>query len=488
VHTTHIGSTRKLVILALALAVLGACGDDDHENPPPAPQILNINNATAPASPVGVSIEINGSDFGSAPGRVDFAQGDNVAAIAPDAAGWSPTGVIVTVPASGAGGTFTVPGSVLVTLVTEGGTSNAVELELVSVPTFSVSNVQWATTTALPTALRGLRGAAVPNTTESAYVILAGGNDGTDNVATVYSTMLDPEGSLGSWTPTAALPAARAHHAIAIAHPGNAPVAAEARHVYVIGGQEAVSVAPGGTATVYVGSVSLDDGTVSGWSETTSIPEALVGASAVLYNGYLYVLGGLRPDGTPTDGVHSARVGTDGMLGAWTTSANPYAAPVAFATAFGFGGNLYVLGGETASSGDPNAQGGAGTKMVRHAPIRWGVVGAWGGAADLVKQRKKHVTWTAFGQTLAAEGVYEGAAGSLELERSSIEPNGAFAAWNGITSTANQINANVYNAAAIVSPLRSASGAPRFLLIGGQKFVTMGAGELSSAVYRNTAP
>jgi hypothetical protein len=486
-RTLDIGSKRIGVVLALLLGFLWACGGGDDPSPPP-PQVLNINNSTAPASPVGVSIEINGSDFGTAAGRVDFAQGGNVAEITPDAAGWSPNGVIVTVPSSGTGGTFTVPGNVVVTLVTSGGTSNAVELELVSVPTFSVANVQWTTTTALPVALRGLRAAAVPSSPEGAYVIVVGGNDGANNVATVYSSTIDGEGSLGPWQATTALPAARAHHAVAVAHPGNAPVETGARHVYVIGGQETSSDQPGGTGTVYVGSVALGDGTVSGWSATTALPEPLVGPSAVLYNGYLYVLGGLRPDGSPSPAVYSASIRPDGSVGAWTASASPYPAAVSFATAFGFGGNLYVLGGETASSTDPYAQAGAGSKMVRHAPIRWGMVGTWAGSADMVKQRKKHVTWTAFGQTLAAEGVYEGGAGSVELERSTIEPTGAFAAWNGITSTVNQINANVYNAAAVVSPLRAASGGPRFLLIGGQKFVTIGSGELSASVHRNTAP
>jgi hypothetical protein len=47
---------------------------------------------------------------------------------------------------------------------------------------------------------------------------------------------------------------------------------------------------------------------------------------------------------------------------------------------------------------------------------------------------------------------------------------------------------NVYNAAAIVSPLLSSTNAPRFLLLGGQAFATTPPGALSSTVHVNNAP
>lgn len=487
-RTPFLASLRTLAA-AVAVAALWACGG---ESSPPAPRILNINNSTAPASPVGLSVEINGSDFQSAPGRVEFAQGGNVAEVTPEAAGWSPTGVIAVVPSGGSGGAFTVPGVVTVAVVTSGGRSNLVDLELVTVPVFSVENVQWTTTTPLPVALRGLGAVAVPGDPDdpsSAWVVVAGGNDGDANVDAVHANSIAQDGSLGaSWTATTSLPAPRAHHAMVVAHPGNSPVASGSRVVYVIGGQESAADAPGGSDAVLAASVSLEDGTVASWTAQTSLPQGLVAPAATVYNGHLYVVGGLRADGNPSAAVYSAPIRSDGALGSWTASANAYPAAVSFATTFGFGGNLYVLGGDTVASTDPNEQGSAGTKTVRRAPIRSGSVGPWVGQEEIVKQRKKHVTWTAFGQTIAAEGVYEGAPGSLELERSAIQADGSFAAWNGITSTTNQIGANVYNAAAVVSPIRPPSGGPRFLLLGGQGFAIVPPGAPSAAVYRNTAP
>jgi hypothetical protein len=480
------GRGRAWAVAALAAWTVGCGGDSGG---PGVPQILNINNSTDPATPVGVAIEINGSGFLAAPGRVNFAQGTNVAEIAPPASAWSETGIVVSVPAEGAQGPFAVPGVLAVTVTTSGGTSNAVELDLVTTPVFSVENVRWSTTTPLPLPLRGHGAAAVPNTPAQAWLLVLGGNDGGANLASVYVNALAADGTLGgSWTTTAPLPAPRAHHGVAVAHPGNAPVPLGQRYVYVLGGQAGAADAPGGTSTVFVGSVAPSTGAVTEWRTTTALPAALVGPAVALYNGYLYVVGGLRPDGTPSAAVYSAPIRSDGSLGAWTTAPNAYPEAVAFATAFGFGGNLYVLGGDPGTSTDPNAQGGAGTKSVRYARARNGAVGPWAVDEALIKQRKKHVHWIAFGQIIAAEGVYEGNPGSLELERTLVEADGTLAAWNGITSSANQIDANVYNAAAVVSPIRPADAGPRFLLLGGQRFTLTPPGGLSDAVYVNVAP
>jgi hypothetical protein len=76
----------------------------------------------------------------------------------------------------------------------------------------------------------------------------------------------------------------------------------------------------------------------------------------------------------------------------------------------------------------------------------------------------------------------------LELERSVINSDSTLAAWVGITNNTNQIGANVYNAAAFVSPLLSSTNTPRLLLLGGQGFTMTPPGALSSTVYYNNAP
>jgi integrase/recombinase XerD len=137
---------------------------------------------------------------------------------------------------------------------------------------------------------------------------------------------------------------------------------------------------------------------------------------------------------------------------------------------------------------DPNAQGSTGTTAVNFASATRGTVGTWAPTATTVKHREKHITWAAFGQVIAAEGVYEGNPGSLELERTVINSASTLGSWAGITASNNQIGANVYNAAAFVSPLLSSTNTPRFLLLGGQKFTFTPPGALSKVVYYNNAP
>jgi hypothetical protein len=257
--------------------------------------------------------------------------------------------------------------------------------------------------------------------------------------------------------------------------------------VYVVAGQANSTDAPGGTNAIFMASVDLTTGAVGAWTTLSStLPANLLGPAVTIYNGHMYVVGGLTPNGVPSATVYSAPINSDGTIGTWTTSSNPYPTAVSFATAFGFGGNLYVIDGDPNASNDPNAQGVSGIKQVEFAPARKGVVGTWTSTSATVKARKKHITWLAYGQVIAAEGIYDGSPGSLELERSSVDPDATLASWNGITSSVNQINANVYNAAAFVSPLLSVSGNPRFLLLGGQAFGSPP--PISNAVYVNNAP
>ena len=69
-----------------------------------------------------------------------------------------------------------------------------------------------------------------------------------------------------------------------------------------------------------------------------------------------------------------------------------------------------------------------------------------------------------------------------------VNSDSTLASWNGITSSVNQINANVYNAAAFVSPLLSSTKMPRLLLLSGQAFTNVPPGALSNTVYYNNAP
>jgi hypothetical protein len=496
--TTSIGAVAALVLVTSGF--LGGCGGGGSSTPPPpVPTIQNINSSTTPTSPVGLPIEINGSGFQAAPGKVNFKQGSTSIDVVPAASAWSDTGAVAVVPATG----LTAPGTVSVTVVTSGGTSNAVTLNLVGTITFNPSQMSWGTTMALPKPMTGLRAVAAPGTSStSAFAIVTGGYDGTANTNIVWANNLNQDGTVGSATNTTwitittnPLPTTLAHHAMAEADDTNSLVAVGKRYVYVIGGQVNFADAPGGTNTVYIANVDSTAGTVGTWTASTNtLPKSLLGLSATVHNGFLYVAGGLDTNGNPVKDIYSAPINSDGTIGTWTTSTNTLPTARAFGTMFVFGGIIYYVNGDPNASLLPNSQG-VGDTLVYYASAVRGVIGLWTPNANSTPaNRAKGVLYTAYGQVITGEGVYSGNPGSKEMETATVNANNTTTAalnpWTGLTGTTDP-GANVFNAAAFTSPLFApTTNGPRFLLLGGQAFTaTTGlGGALSSTVHYNTAP
>src|SRR5712691_6054978 len=86
-------------LMMTAGTILSGCGASGSSTPPPVPNIQNINSSTTPTSPVNLPIEINGSGFQAAPGKVVFTQGSITAPFVPSTSGWSDTGIVAVVPA-----------------------------------------------------------------------------------------------------------------------------------------------------------------------------------------------------------------------------------------------------------------------------------------------------------------------------------------------------------------------------------------------------
>src|SRR5260370_21336739 len=474
-----------------SVAAVGCGGGGSSTPPPPVPSISTIDSSTTPTSPVNLVFGINGSGFQAAPGQVIFTQGSISATVTPAPGGWSTTSIAAVVPNGNGTTNFTIPGTVTVTVKTSGGTSNGVTLNLVQTSTFSPNNLAWGLATPLPQALTGLRAVAVQSSNTSAFVIVAGGFSGAANVSTVYTNTLAQDGTLGAtWTISSnPLPSTLAHFGMVEANAQNSLVPANSHFIYAIGGQVNSSDTPGGPTTVYLPSVDPPNGTVGTWKTLTStpLPDSLTGPAGTISNRDVFTSGGLTPQQTPTTDVFSAPINSDGTLGSWTKSTNALPLAISFATTFGFGGNLYVLNGDPNGSSDPNQSATVGLQDVRLAPANNGAVGTWALTNTTIKKRKKNNTWVAFGQVIDAEGIYDGNPGAVELERSTINPDGTLASWNGISPANLQINANVFNAASFVSPLLSAAGNPRFLLLGGETFSAAPAVP-TALVYLNTAP
>jgi hypothetical protein len=108
--------------------------------------------------------------------------------------------------------------------------------------------------------------------------VIGGGTSPYDVVTEVLVAPLNADGSIGSWTATTALPAARGLHT---------SVAADG-FVYAIGGLN------GDTVYDEVLSAPINgDGSVGDWSATASLPSARGFHSSVAFNGYMYTFGGM---------------------------------------------------------------------------------------------------------------------------------------------------------------------------------------------------
>lgn len=454
---------------------------------------------------MGLPIEINGSGFQSAPGKVTFVQGNVSVDVTPAASAWSDTGIVASMPTGNGTTTFTTPGTVQVTVSTSGGTSNAVTVNLVPTLNFVPSAMGWSTTMPLPKPMTGMAAVGVPGATVgTAFSVITGGFDGTANTTTVWANNLNVDGTVGSttntnWTTIAAtqLPGTLAFHAMAEADPTNSLVSSSQRFVYVLGGQVNTTDQMG-TNTVYMASVDATTGAVGTWTSlSTTLPQSLFGLAATVHNGYLYVAGGVNTNGVTVNTVYSAAVHSDGTLGSWTTATNALPTPRAFGTMFVFGGVVYYINGYSSGSAAPNDQIVGDTNVYYASAIR-GTVGTWTqNGNSTIHDRAKGILFTAYGQVISGEGVYtgNGTAGSGEMETTTINANNtgnvALNSWNGLTGSLGQTpKANVYNAAGFTSPLVTATYAPRFLILGGQAQTgtTGPGGALSSTVYYNNLP
>ncbi len=486
---------KRYALIALAVlapaAIMAGCSsedDDDPPPPPPLPSISNINSCADPKSPVSTAIEINGTDFLSSPGTVRFVESTVPTDVVPSAAGWTEDSIIVTVPSG-----LTPGGTVTVYVITANGTSNGVDLDIVSVPPFSPSNLVWSNSNSdvpdYPEALRGLRAETVPYTDTQAYLYVSGGqtSGGTPtNRATVSFLTLTVSGatfsSSASWSSFGDLPSARAFHAMAAAHSGNSPVAAGSAYLYVIGGQNTATDTPGGTASVYSAAVNLSTGAIFGtWtSSTSSLPDAHIGHSAIVYRGRLFVMGGYLGSGNPRDTIYAADVNSDGTLTPFSLQARTMPQAMGSFAAFAFGGRIYTTGGENAASTDPNSS--SDTNAIGEcymAQLVSGAIGTWSPVTALSKERMKHLVWNSFGQVIVAEGAYGGT--SSELRGCNIQTDGTFGSWNGL----NDIGAHVYNCGSAMSPISPTGGGPRFFVIAGADANT---GVATADVWVNTAP
>ncbi len=178
----------------------------------------------------------------------------------------------------------------------------------------------WNTTTSLPSAMEGT-GSAEYN----GYIYVAGGG-----VDTIEYAKINADGSIGSWTTSAnLLPQAE----------GFQSVQAYNGYLYSFGGRDV-----NWTNSVYYAPINAD-GSVGSWSTTTSLPQNLTQNNTVIYDGYVYNLGGNNNDNQQNT-IYIAPINADGSIGSWSTSSSIVPTYGDSATTTIFDGYLYLISGQ----------------------------------------------------------------------------------------------------------------------------------------------
>lgn len=439
------------------------------------PAALRINGVSKPIGLVGMTIIIEGAAFGDdmdlAEGQVFFTDpsgGAIPATVTSPGDDWTDGFVVTSVP------TGTADTS-MVWIETATGVSDSIEFRLIQSGVFSPSLIDWTETTSLPQPLTGLGAVFVPieEGPAAANYVFALGGAGADGVATdvVYRASAQQSGALGSsWSTLTALPAPRAYHTTAAATAFTAALdtTTTGAYLYVLGGTDTSGDV---TGTTYVGHVDLD-GSVTGWQETTALPEPLHSAGAVVFRGFIYLVGGAGSDDTAVATTYRAAVNPDGTLGAWETL-DALPSPAAYHALVNLGPFIYAVGGD-AGTVAPDVFSQSGTErpnvdLVR-LDLRTGGFSStgWTTTEPMSKSRSKHSSIFGGGALFTTSGVYAGQPGSSENTFAEIQSDGTLEPWQGATGSdiiASELGISLYNQAAVT--FIDDSGTGHVLVLGG---------------------
>ena len=439
------------------------------------PVITRINGVTRPTGLRGMTLIVEGSAFSDSVGlsgaRVFFSSATGTpiqAAVTDTSADWADRFIVTTVPQE-------IGDVSQIWVETPTGVSDSVEFRIIQNGLFSPSQINWATTTPLPQPLQALGAVFVPiedGPTPANYVFVAGGADTLSApVPRVLRAVVSQNGALtGSWSDMPALPSARAYHAVVAATPFTAAIdtATTGGFLYVLGGLDPAGQA---SSSVWFARVGLD-GAVSPWQATTALPTPLRSPSAVVFAGWVYLVGGADGQGVAKTATWRAPINLDGSLGIWQSMvALPEAA--SHAALVSFGPFLYSVGGETQSTTPTNAsQTGGETSRVYLARIdlrsRDIAVPGWTATESMGKARSKHGAIFAGGSILVTSGIYAGSPGSSENSYAGINSDGTLRSWNGATGSETidvELGMSLYNMSVVT--FIDQSGFGHVLVLGG---------------------
>lgn len=207
--------------------------------------------------------------------------------------------------------------------------------------------VGWQLETSLPTPLYATQAFVTKN-----RLYLLGGYDGTTTISAVRYAPINADGTLGSWVVGPSLPKELAH----------AQLVVTTKRVYLLAGSNNA----GHTKAVYSAPISLD-GSLGSWVIEPDFPYFIRNASVVTTKNRVYLIGGQDANGSLSV-IYTALVNSDGTLGSWS-SAGSFPIPVSHTQPIVTKSRVYILGGYSANTSK---------NTVYTAPINTdGTLGSW---------------------------------------------------------------------------------------------------------------
>lgn len=223
----------------------------------------------------------------------------------------------------------------------------------------------------------GLTKLAEPITIDPSIVIttssdfLQGNDEGMISFDTnSISRDVQSGGTMNAWETTDPTIPAKVQGPAAVAYNG---------FLYVLGGYTGSGTAAGYLSTVHRATIDPGTGAIGAWSPMASFSTGRYSHTAVVYNGYMYVIGGFF-NGSYRSDVQYSPIDSTGALTGWSTT-TALGSGRLFHASVAYNGYLYTIGGETAA--------GVFTNEVLVAAFRGdGKIGNWNPTTTLPSARR----------------------------------------------------------------------------------------------------
>jgi N-acetylneuraminic acid mutarotase len=183
-------------------------------------------------------------------------------------------------------------------------------------------------------------------------LFLVGGVDASGVAqADLISAAIGAFGPLAGWATTLSTPSGAPPRtgAAAVAYKGS---------IFVTGGNTAAAgLTPAVSNTILIGAVQ--NNAITSWTtSTTTLPTVRMWHAAMIYNDYLYIIGGTQDGTKPEIGIDAAPISADGTaVGAFTSGGASLPTARFGHQALQYNGTLYVIGGNNGTTNLSDVQG-----------------------------------------------------------------------------------------------------------------------------------